>query len=836
MIGLDRANIVIDDKSFVDSEIKVVDVVDVSVTEFIRYGTLHKDRLGISILDTTYIDYGAWWLMDDHYGVDMFPHSEQPMEYYKAGLDRAISLEIIETVKIIDVHQVFTDRLNVSPLDAFVGQGVGEIDNIRIVGNDITTYGFGTTFYAWTAQEWDKFHGYPVGYEGWFLQDSRIHDGYPDEFTLATTKLSDSIFSDVRLLLLDELYNNRYGIDEYPLDEKSLEYLKGDYDRSFDTEVKDALISINTRLFFGDSLNVLATDNFVNHAEYADVKTPTRRDGIIVNNIDTLMFGIGTYEYIWDAKEWEKYGYEVPYENWKGLIPYDETPYDELGFAGQGDLSQVTTGVYDYLTYHLNLVFKENIGVRFVDVLRYQRDIFRDSLNTQLQDRIYMTQRHAIGLDRSTIGVVDKSFVDTEIRIIEDSNVSLSEFVKYGSSYKNILNIGVSDTAHITYNALWLNDRYGVDMLPHSEETMEYYNDSFDRAFKADVTDNIKILDTHIIFKDSLVILSADKFFSGRDDVDRGAIKEVSKLEIVFGENLDVRLIFTDDRYSIDGIEHDFGGMEYDNDSANRSFLATAVDKLTTIDSHLKYTDKLDILTSEYFKVETMETSISKDMLAIIGKEAYDIRQLWLNDRYGVDEFSYDEKALEYYSDSLDRAVTASIVDEISIDTKFVFVDKLEVFAIEGFLDNVFGSVSIVDKDEIIVANTDALTYGIGRYDYIWDAKEWEKFGYEVPYENWKGLIPHDETPYDELGLAGQGDLSQVSAGVYDYLTYQLNFIFKESIGITLIDTIDARYIFRESFDAQIQDRIYMTQRHTVVLDSANVIVDDKSFVFCFYK
>jgi len=109
---------------------------------------------------------------------------------------------------------------------------------------------------------------------------------------------------------------------------------------------------------------------------------------------DVLMYGIGLYDYVWDAKEWSKFGYEVPYENWKGLIPHDEVPYDEMGYSEQGDVSQVTTGVYDYLTYQLNLVFKDRVGVTFADTLTSQRDIFRESFHVQIHDRIYMTQRH----------------------------------------------------------------------------------------------------------------------------------------------------------------------------------------------------------------------------------------------------------------------------------------------------------------------------------------------------------------------------------------------------------------------------------------------------------
>jgi len=238
------------------------------------------------------------------------------------------------------------------------------------------------------------------------------------------------------------------------------------------------------------------------------------------------------------------YGYEVPYENWKGLIPHDEIPYDEMGHSEQGDFSQLTTGVYEYLTYQLNLVFKESIAIALTDTVAY-RDIFDELLNAQIQDRVHITQRHTFALDRSRAVIDDKSFIDSEIKFIDELNVSFSEDMTFSSSYKNMLNIDVLDAAYIdynkNYNTWWLNDRYGVDMLPHSEEAMEYYNDSFDRAIGSKVVDNIKTIDTHMLFKDNLAI----SFFDQLIGVETLKIKGVSKdiTGIALGENLDVRLV-----------------------------------------------------------------------------------------------------------------------------------------------------------------------------------------------------------------------------------------------------------------------------------------------------
>jgi len=159
--------------------------------------------------------------------------------------------------------------------------------------------------------------------------------------------------------------------------------------------------------------------------------------------------------------------------------------------------------------------------------------------------------------------------------------VSISEFSEVSSIYNDMVNIIALDTAHIDYNTWWLtDDHYGVDVLPHSEVGMEYYRDGFFRSLKTEIVDNVKIIDTHMLFRDSLTILSVDQL-RGKGDFVKEV--EVSQIGITFGENLDVRLLFTKDNYSADAV------------------LLDASDNLTLLDSHLKYTEKLNVLTSEYF-------------------------------------------------------------------------------------------------------------------------------------------------------------------------------------------------------------------------------------------
>ena len=71
--------------------------------------------------------------------------------------------------------------------------------------------------------------------------------------------------------------------------------------------------------------------------------------------------------------------------------------------------------------------------------------------------------------------------------------------------------------------------------------------------------------------------------------------------------------------------------------------------------------------------------------------------------------------------------------------------------------------------------------YGIGTYDGVWDSKLWPTYGYTVPYEGWKGHVPHDDFPHDYMEHSDQGnDLSQIKTGIVENLMYGFDFIFKD--------------------------------------------------------
>lgn len=222
----------------------------------------------------------------------------------------------------------------------------------------------------------------------------------------------------------------------------------------------------------------------------------------------------------------------------------------------------------------------------------------------------------------------------------------------------------------------------------------------------------------------------------------------------------------------------------------------TEVDPL--VDIALEDTFHLNARTSTFKEVVGVSTYdrikfglILKDKLnvSILRDNDLIISRGWFVNRFGVNEVTHDNAQQEWEDDfSVDNSTTTQLFDDIVLlDTHLVFVDRLDILSQENIevSDDVISS-----KDGIIISSTDNLMYGIGIYDYIWDAKEWGNYGYEVPYESWKGLIPHDDFAHDGMEHEQQGDdLSQITTGVTENLLYGFNHFFKDSISITTIDS-----------------------------------------------
>ena len=125
------------------------------------------------------------------------------------------------------------------------------------------------------------------------------------------------------------------------------------------------------------------------------------------------------------------------------------------------------------------------------------------------------------------------------------------------------------------------------------------------------------------------------------------------------------------------------------------------------------------------------------------------------------------------------------------------------------------------DKTQITAGVTDTITYGFGMYDYIWDAKEWDNYGYEVPYESWDGLVPHDDFAHDEMEHQQQGeDLSQITTGVTENILYGFNHFFKDSISVSSIDSggfsnWGYQSLFKDSVGVWVENRLQSSYADT---------------------
>ncbi|RLC45614.1 MAG: hypothetical protein DRH57_07660 [Candidatus Cloacimonadota bacterium] len=219
-------------------------------------------------------------------------------------------------------------------------------------------------------------------------------------------KLDVSILRDNHLKIARGWFVNRFGVDEVIHDDSQQEW-EDDFsvENSATTQLFDDVVLLDTHLIFIDRLDILSQENMA----IAD-DVISSKDGIIISSSDNLMYGVGMYDYVWDAKEWDNYGYEVPYESWDGLVPHDDFAHDEMEHQQQGDdLSQITTGVTENLLYGFDHFFKESISVSAIDSGGYSnwgyQSLFKDTVSVWLENRL-----------QSSYADTDDTLVDIQMR------------------------------------------------------------------------------------------------------------------------------------------------------------------------------------------------------------------------------------------------------------------------------------------------------------------------------------------------------------------------------------------------------------------------------------
>jgi hypothetical protein len=201
------------------------------------------------------------------------------------------------------------------------------------------------------------------------------------------------------------------------------------------------------------------------------------------------------------------------------------------------------------------------------------------------------------------------------------------------------------------------------------------------------------------------------------------------------------------------------------------------------------FKDKTYITTVEHLKIGW--DGLSETYVTINQSNAENL--MWLVERN--ESLIHNDGPLGYYNDSYMLSLDTYIYDDVKmIDINYKFTESLTVITtdkiVSGTHNMVSDIVSNASKNEhILVSNKDNLLYGIGIYDYIWDAKTWDKHGYLTSYEQWKGHIPHGDFPYDEMEHSDQGDdLSQIFTGINDRMEYEIGYSFKDLIKVSIHD------------------------------------------------
>lgn len=560
-------------------------------------------------------------------------------------------------------------------------------------------------------------------------------------------------------------------------------YTDESLDRSLTSKITDSLIQTTKENYF-DSVKAEIYDGLMH-----DIKSN------VVDYIDvTIAESLHTYIHIvkkpWIFSEFDDFGHNYFPHMYNGdSDEFDVTTelrdsikidtytklyttaslvslYDKINTGYGIDLEDYSSvSMQDNLKV-IGVTFNDSIKVDSIDMNISKKKISEPITNIKVLDRVwygYKLRDQDLSIStRDTVYYTDRDEIENKNKI--NVNIVDSLFTNYTfMDSKPVINI----TTHLHYISL--------DLMP--EEKM---NITFKEKLEVSKYDNFQLNDQiKVTMRDSLTVL-------GQIETDPNS--KIDKICVVFKEQLEYGRgkkfteplrIFALNRLTT-----------RDSDKVYTPDLAIKLHDSVIADCIIPFKDKVGVDTYERMKFGP----VFREYLDVSLRDILDIKLLFLDNRYAVDGISHGIDTMEYYDDSSDRAFSALVQDDIKIvDIHYTLKDKLIILSKDQLSTKAHGSTiynNIVPQDGIVVTSVDNLMYGVGLYDHIWDAKEWETFGYNVPYEFWNGLIPHDEFPYDSMEHNEQGDdLSQVSTGVKEMLFYGLEFLFKDVLTIKTDDT-----------------------------------------------
>jgi hypothetical protein len=251
----------------------------------------------------------------------------------------------------------------------------------------------------------------------------------------------------------------REGVDDFPMDMNKMEYYNDNIENSTNVEFSE-ILKIVDKNKIKDTIDINFNETL--KINYNEQFTPKKwLDSLNVNSVDNVLYGIFEYNYIWNANEWDKYGYELPFEDYQGLIPHDSIPYGELGHQQQGeDMTIVSSNISDSFKFELKTDVIEKMQLQFREFLKYgiKTD---ETLKSVLKDKIKYGEK-IYNINGLNVGIEDVIDIDTKLFLKESINLNVID-----KMYPIIESLNVVDKLRINnLEKMKLDYSYndGVDM------------------------------------------------------------------------------------------------------------------------------------------------------------------------------------------------------------------------------------------------------------------------------------------------------------------------------------------------------------------------------------
>jgi len=595
------------------------------------------------------------------------------------------------------------------------------------------------------------------------------HMGYTDESLQRSieSKLTDSLIQHSEERFEDKLYTHTYDMMMH-----DIHHHYGDY---LDVILSD---SIHTYIHIVKKPWIFPEFDEFGHNEYPHMY-----------NGDSDEFDITT-----ELRDQLKIDANAFLYNVGALVQFNENLLvGQHWDMGKDDI--ISASVVDDLKV-INIGFKDDLDVNTNDVTRLQKTFYEQPTNISIQDTVwYGYKLRDEWLQIETKDQVDYGYEDMVMHDV-------------------VVNVGLKDWLLMSYG---FNEGKATALLDDkilSTELGTLVSDEVSVAFK----ETLRIDDfQELFYKDDVSKVGISDSVTVTDEIDLSVgLERVDNLDISITERLEygegkwfheVVRGYIQNRLSI-----------YDGDlTYPPNLMVDLEDSFHEYTTIAPFKDSLGVQTYERLKYglifkDSINAQILRDNHLFISRK-------WEIDRYGVNDVIHDRDGygMEYPDDvSADNSFATLIQDDIKIIEHMELKDTLDLISADRL--STADESNMVDvsnsEDGIVISNVDNLMYGIGKYDYIWDAKEWEHYGYSIPYEEWTGHIPHDDFPYDEMEHQDQGeDLSQIVTGVTENLLYGFDFIFKDTINIQTVDsggfeTWGYQSVFKETAMVYVDNRL----------------------------